>query len=312
MAKYGIPYMGSKGGIVESILLNFPKADNFYDLFGGGFSVTHAMLVNCGNRYKAFHYNEIKADVVDLVKRAIAGEFNYERFKPEWVSRKDFFEKKDSDAYIKLCWSFGNGQKTYLFGEDIEPYKRSMHQAVVFGEFDELARLTLGISSWPTKLRGIKDRRLFLRAKIEKYRLNNTLPKPLERFLSESQMKQLEQLERLQQLQQLEQLERLQKLEQLQGLQFHSADYRKIEIEQNSIVYCDIPYKGTADYGEFNHEEFYEWALTRTFPVYISEYEMPEDFRIVYEIDKRSMLSQFKDKTQIKQERLYWNGVNLG
>lgn len=44
MAEYGIPYMGSKQSICDELIKIFPTADNFYDLFGGGFSVTHAML----------------------------------------------------------------------------------------------------------------------------------------------------------------------------------------------------------------------------------------------------------------------------
>ena len=37
---YGIPYMGSKSTVAASIALNFPEAENFYDPFGGGFSMT--------------------------------------------------------------------------------------------------------------------------------------------------------------------------------------------------------------------------------------------------------------------------------
>ena len=43
--KYGLPYQGSKTKIVEHIAKYFPNADHFYDLFGGGFSVTHYMDV---------------------------------------------------------------------------------------------------------------------------------------------------------------------------------------------------------------------------------------------------------------------------
>ena len=40
MSNFGIPYMGNKSDIVASIAMNFPKADNFYDLFGGGGSIS--------------------------------------------------------------------------------------------------------------------------------------------------------------------------------------------------------------------------------------------------------------------------------
>jgi hypothetical protein len=64
---YGIPYMGSKQAIVASIVSSLPKAENFYDLFGGGFSISHYVLQERKDKYKHVHYNEIKADVVDLV-----------------------------------------------------------------------------------------------------------------------------------------------------------------------------------------------------------------------------------------------------
>lgn len=88
--------------------------------------------------------------------------------------------------------------------------------------------------------------------------------------------------------------------------------YEQVEIAPNSVVYCDIPYQGTADYGEFSHKDFFEWAATREFPVYISEYNITDKrFKLVYEIDKRSMLSPKKDN-KIMSEKLYWNGVSNG
>ena len=293
MAKFGIPYMGSKGKIAESISMLFPKADNFYDLFGGGFSISHCMLMTKSHRFKNFHYNEIKADVVELVKKAIAGEYSDERFKPAWISREDFFASKDSDAYIRCCWSFGNNQKGYLFGTEIELYKKSMHLAVISDEFDETARRVFGFSEWPSNVKTIKQRRYFLRQKVQ--------------FDSKGMRRgALQQLERVQQLQQLE---RLQQLEQLEQLACYSMDYRDVPILSNAVVYCDIPYFGTADYGEFNHAEFFDWASSRDFPVYISEYEIKDSrFKLIYEVDKRSLLSS-KKANVVKSERVYWNGI---
>ena len=283
MSNFGIPYMGSKAKIAASIALNFPAAENFYDLFGGGFSMTHYMVEKKAKRYKYFHYNEIKADVVDLVKKAINGDFNYDRFKPEWISREMFHARKEHDAYVRCIWSFGNNQITYLFG-DLEPYKKSMHQAVVFDEFDSFMLNTFKITKWPAHIKGITKKRLYLKTLVR-------------------QRIDLEQLERLQQLEQLE------RLEQLDKLNFYALDYRSVPIKENSIVYCDIPYRGTADYiTEFNHKEFYDWAATRPFPVFISEYSLPDTrFKLIYSVDKRSMLSQDKSVGN-KSENLYWNG----
>lgn len=310
--------MGSKSGIAETLALNFPKADHFYDLFGGGFSMAHCMLTTKAKNYKHFHYNEIKPHIVEVVRRAIAGEFNYNKFKPPWVSREEFLAKKYTDGYVAVCWSFGNNGENYLFSEDIEEYKRTMHMAVVFDEFNSLAKEVLKFDKWPANVKTIKQRRFYLRQLIVHYR-KTKLPNVLIPFLNEKQkaslvahrpFQELRQLEQLQQLERLEQLQRLERLEQLQRLTLTSFDYRDVEILPNSVVYCDIPYAGTGDYGNnFNHKEFFDWAASRDFPVFISEYNVSDpSFKLVYSVDKRVLLVQLGEPNKIKSENLYWNG----
>ena len=92
---------------------------------------------------------------------------------------------------------------------------------------------------------------------------------------------------------QLERLERLERLQQLEQLTISALDYRLVEIKPNSIVYCDIPYQGTAEYNTiFSHKDFFDWASTRNFPVYISEYNISDPrFELIYTIDKRVLFS---------------------
>ena len=120
---------------------------------------------------------------------------------------------------------------------------------------------------------------------------------------------QLQQLQQLQQLERLEQLQRLQRLQQLERLSFYNADYRQVPILPNSVIYCDIPYRGTADYGtEFNHEEFYDWAAARPEPVFVSEYEINDTrFHLIMEWSTKSRLSS-KGPTN-SRERLYGNNA---
>ncbi len=290
--RHGLPYMGSKNDIVQSIALNFPKAENFYDLFGGGFAVSHYMIANKSHWYKKFNYNEINSDVVELVKKAINGDFNYNKFKPEWISREDFYARKDTDAYARLLWSFGNNQKNYLFSRDIEQYKKSLHMAVVFDDFSQGADKILKMEAWPREVKTITQKRLYVAQKI-------------------TYLKKGKQSNQDIQLQQLQQLERLERLEQLERLCISSLSYEQVEIRSNSVVYCDIPYKGTSDYiSSFNHEQFYQWALSRPFPVYISEYQMPDEFKVVYAIERKTKLSN-KGMTSHYDEKLFWNGVTL-
>lgn len=97
-------------------------------------------------------------------------------------------------------------------------------------------------------------------------------------------------LEQLQRLEQLERLERLERLEQKSTLKLYNLDYRAVKIPKSKkvLIYCDIPYIGlTDDYHlNFNHAEFYEWALKiakQGYKILISEYKMPlSDFECVY------------------------------
>ncbi len=255
MADYGIPYMGSKGSLIYKIAPLFPSADNFYDLFGGGFSVSHFMIWNHANKYKRFFYNEIKSDVVQLVRDAIAGKYNYNVFKPKWVSRADFFANKDHCAYTRLIWSFGNNQKHYLFSEDNERYKRSLHQAVVFNDFDSFARESLRINYFPEHL-SIRGRRLLCRTIF---------------------------IKRIGELQQLEQLEQL---------EFSSKSYDDVTILPNSVIYCDPPYKMTADYqNSFDHLKFWDWVMKQDSPVFVSEYQAPTEVKTIMALRRKSKLA---------------------
>lgn len=283
MASYGIPYQGSKDKLVHKISACLPKdKDHFYDLFGGGFSVSHYMAFH--NKYPHVHYNELEPSTVQLVQDAIAGNYNYKVFKPKWISREEFFANLD-DAYTRIVWSFGNNQKGYIFGKDIEQQKRSLHQAIIFDEFDSTAIEILGFSKWPAHL-SMKGRRLACRA---------TVRKRGERL----DLQQLEQLERLEQLQQLERLER--------GLTFSSLSYDEVDIKPNSIIYCDPPYKGTAKYTRsFDHDKFWQWVRTNPNPVYVSEYTAPEDIKVVAAF--RHKKSNAPNTRTDSVEKLYWNG----
>jgi len=290
---YGMPYMGGKSDIIPSLALNFPKADNFYDLFGGGFSVTHYLVTHKRHRYKNFYYNEPAIGVVDLVKDAVAGKYSYDVFKPPWVSREDFFKHKENNAYIRLIWSFGNDQDSYLFGQDIEEYKRSLHMAVVFDMFNETAKKALGINEWPAKYKTIYQRRLYVRNKVR---------------IKKGKPEQLQQLERLEQLERLQQLERLNKTKNV-NINFSALSYEQVKIEPNSIIYCDIPYAGTKQYTiPFDHKKFFDWAANHDCPVFISEHAIKDNrFKLIYEIDRKTRMSS-KGQIDGKPERLYWNG----
>lgn len=311
--------MGSKNSIVNELIRVFPQADHFYDLFGGGFSVTHGLLVKRSRDFKHFHFNEIRSGICDLIKDAIDGKYNYNVFKPPWVSREDFFKNMDTDPMVKILWSFGSNARNYLFSKEIEPYKKSMHNAIVFNEFDDLATQVMGCSFFREGY-DITSRRLVLRNRIEFYR-KTTVPKFLYPFLKEKDLQVLKQLESLKQLQQLEQMQplerlaqvqRMQSLEQLDRLNYYNLSYEQVPIKENSIIYCDPPYANTGKYdGGFDHKTFFDWADDQVNPVFISEYDIPDKrFTEIWNIQKRSKFKHVKT-LNIKIEKLYVNKFGL-
>ena len=78
-----------------------------------------------------------------------------------------------------------------------------------------------------------------------------------------------------------------------------NLDYREVEIPQDSVVYCDPPYRGTQHYGNrFDHDAFWEWCRTREFPVYISEQQAPEDFVQIFSVQKVVSFTKSSGKTR--------------
>ena len=282
---YGIPYKGSKSKIVNKIMEHIPAADNFYDLFGGGFAVSHYVLEEFPHKFKYVHYNEIQKGSTEFIQKAISGYYNYNNFKPEFIDRDTFFKLKDSDWYIKYVWSFGNTGNSYLFGKHIEKDKKSLHNAIVFDVYDDNYFSILS-DKIPSDIKNIKERRLYLRKHVTSRAHKDA--------------------------QQLEQLERLQQLERLYGtnltnLTLSTLSYEQVSIKPNSIIYCDIPYKGTDKYGvPFDREKFFNWAHEQSVPVFISEYNISDDrFHLVTEFEHRTTVSSTANNKVI--ERLYCN-----
>lgn len=89
--------------------------------------------------------------------------------------------------------------------------------------------------------------------------------------------------------------------EQVDNITFINNDYRNVPIPDNSIIYCDIPYKNTRTYNkteEFDYDAFYDWCIEKKkhgYQVFISEYSMPDDrFECVLEMSKISSLAATK------------------
>ena len=130
MRKYGLPYMGSKSAIVDWVIDHLPPGETLIDLFCGGCAVTHAALLS--DKWAHIVANDIHGDVPQLFLDAINGKYTTQTER-RWISREDFFRLKDTDAYVRLCWSFGNGGESYMYSWEIEPFKRRIHD-LIFAE----------------------------------------------------------------------------------------------------------------------------------------------------------------------------------
>jgi DNA adenine methylase len=81
------------------------------------------------------------------------------------------------------------------------------------------------------------------------------------------------------------------------GVQFENKDYTELELPNSSIIYCDIPYKGTKQYSiskHFNYSEFWDWCREKAnqgHTIFVSEYEAPTDFECVWHKEVKSSLS---------------------
>jgi hypothetical protein len=273
--------MGNKRKLATKILNTiYETVGDFnilYDLFGGGGSMSVAGLI-AGHKV---YYNELNKGVYSLMQHLK----NNGKLPNKWISREEFNEHKNGDdwyaGFISCCWSFGNNQSDYLFGKDIENLKKQAHQYLLENGYN-------GMSESRNKL-------------LEQFKKEKTIIGKFEL----QQLQQLQQLQRLQQLEQLEQLERLERLE------ISNKSYEKIEIIAKSIVYCDIPYKGTKKYkiSFFDYDKFYEWCLKNDNPVFISEYSMPKEFKKVGSWEHRCTLSAKANNAVT--ENLFWNGKTL-
>jgi site-specific DNA-adenine methylase len=145
-----IPYMGSKRKICNELFQKMleikPNAKYFFDLFGGGGSMSFFAL-QIGLKT---HYNEKQKGLVDLINYILDRSKNKQSGKfgifPDdfykFITREEFAVLKDEDSikgqFARICYSFGNNQKGYLFG-DIEELKRLAHDIVVFRNENALA-----------------------------------------------------------------------------------------------------------------------------------------------------------------------------
>lgn len=155
--KYGLPYMGSKNKLAVRILDCLPRGGTLVDLFCGGCAVSHAAM--CLGRYDHIIINDRDWRCPTLFMDALQGKFKDER---RWISREDFHRLKATDPYVAFVWSFGNNLRDYLYGEDIEPFKRAIHYAIYFDDVEPARAFGLDLE-WVLSIHGERQRYLAIK-----------------------------------------------------------------------------------------------------------------------------------------------------
>ena len=310
--KLGIPYMGSKRKLASDILQKITQRHNgitdFYDLFGGGGSISFTAIRDY--RFKV-HYNELNKHIYSLVQYLKDNKELEPKFY-EWVTREEFHKQinKSNDeadwysGFVMSCWSFGNSQNSYLYGADIEEQKRMLHEIIVnkceksILEFEEIKNVK--VEDYFLRGDNVQERKNQFTRILKKLETNQFY----RTFNQDIQNQTL-----FQQLARIQHLGAIQNLQNLQNLQISNTSYEKVLINPNvnPIIYCDIPYKWTGEYkeGGFNHDSFYEWFANLEYPAYLSEYDAP--FEKIEMFAHRSSLSATNNKKKVF-ESIFWNG----
>lgn len=303
---YGIPYMGSKQKLVDKlipfILKRHPDATAFYDLFGGGASASFYTILKYPHLDVV--YNEKSLAISSLVQHLKdGGDIPY-----DFVTRAEFESQYQGDDWyaglLQTCWTFGNNQKSYLYGLDIQDFKEELSKLVMTGEGD-IPYLEQFTDEFVQKEYGkTVNTRIFLNS--ARYKT------PYQRRIVLSR-----QIPNIGQLQHLARLERLEQIKNLPGISTLGVSigksYDEVPILDKAILYCDPPYEGTAEYreGGFDHKKFYDWVMAQPHPVYVSSYKVSDErMKLVKAVNTRSLLAAaYSDKPSYNYENLYWNGV---
>ncbi len=275
-----MPYMGSKrklsSKIVNFILKENPNTKYVYDLFGGGGAMSFEFLQQ--SQIKQVTYNELNTGVVRLLEDIRVNGITEKYYK--WIDRETFNKNKNKNTWLgglcKVVWSFGNNQKSYLFGKDTKKDKRLLHEIVVNKCVESL---NIFNTKHNTALE-MDDKKSFFEEGITQRRLR------IMRGIKDRKGE-------LQQLERLEQLEQLERLEQLEQLQITNLSYLDVKINtpiNETIIYLDPPYQNTEKYEkDICHDELYEYIKNSPYKIYMSSYE--SNLECVLEIEHTSSLS---------------------
>lgn len=93
----------------------------------------------------------------------------------------------------------------------------------------------------------------------------------------------------------------------IKDINFYHSDYKELIYPDNSIIYLDPPYMNTKKYSSsknFNYEEFWDWCVKMQLQgheVFISEYNAPDNFEVIWEKEITNSLHTKNTKKSIEK-----------
>lgn len=276
---FGLCYKGSKNGICKELFDYMPNGERFIDLFGGGGAMSHYAYLT--QRYKEVCYNEFNEDLVEVIRQVTTATPPPLR----WISRQEF-KNPYCPYFFKLLYSFNCNLQDYFCAIEKENLYHELYEIIIEEKYNNALSCLLKE----------KDRISFeylycLDDYYSRMKLINKLLdlpvkviniEPVNRYLRMKNMYNI-------------------------NLTITNSPYENYVYKANDVVYCDPPYENTRQEGYstvFNSKKFYEWALSREYPVYISSYKLPADFHLVAEIKKQNLANK---NNRVTIERLYCN-----
>lgn len=102
----------------------------------------------------------------------------------------------------------------------------------------------------------------------------------------------------------------------LKGISFKACDYKDFIPPFRSLIYCDIPYFGTKEYGyaneaKFDYNFYWDWVKEQSKNNYVicSEENFPDDFIILKATSKTRTLKTNNDKIGKEKLGVWKNGL---
>ena len=323
----GFPYHGSKNLIATALLSHIPSSDTFVDLFCGGGAMTHAALKS--GRYKHFIMNDISGYVYKLYS-SVANTARPRYF----VTKEEFRNECKTDPFVGINFSYANKCDTYIYSDRMSLYEQAYTYAITDDDWHMVDSLCPEVSGQlKNSVSGVTDiteRKCKIQRTIFYYVKDNVssgqfdfLDNPIyaqcyvshdTKFRKKGSVRDLRLVPHLASV--MRSVSFTEDLLANKGrIRVFHRDYQDVHIPSHSVVYCDIPYRDTLPYHSeaFDYDRFYSWALSRDFPVFISEYEMPADFVPIFSTKKVNSISRqthFSTTEKLFVQKKYYDSIN--